>query len=427
MPRQELETLQLERLQALLHTLDKRTPFYAQKFKEIGFEPSDLKSLADLSKLPLTSKQDLLNHYPQSLSAVEPRDITRYHTSSGATGKISVVGYTANDVELWKELMARTLTVAGLTSEDVVNVAFNYGLFSGGLGVHYGAERLGAAVLPCSVGHSQRQVRLMSHLKVTVLCCTPSYALYLAEVAREIGMDFRDKDQLPLKIGVFGAEPWSEALRSTIESKLAIDAVNIYGLSEVMGPGVSVECRESRHGLHIFEDHFIAEIIDPVTTEVLGPGQEGELVLTTLTKEATPLLRYRTKDITSFIQDDCPCRRTFRRMTRVMGRSDDVLIVRGVNIFPSDLETLILETNGLSPNYEIIVDRYDNLDTLEIQVEPNPDYPFPLFEDQLSVTVGKKIKDYLGVSARIKLLPLKTLVREQNKSHRVFDRRQGKI
>jgi phenylacetate-CoA ligase len=424
LPRPELEKLQLERLKELV-TKSSRIPFYASRFKELGFQPGDLKSLSDLALLPFTEKDDLRNNYPDGLSAVPKESITRFHASSGTTGKITVIGYTAKDVGIWAELMARSLMASGVTASDVVNVAYGYGLFTGGLGAHYGAELIGAAVLPCSSGSSQRQVRLMRDLKVTALCCTPTYALYLGEVAMDMGLDFRDKQTLPLKTGVFGAEPWSDNMRQTIEDKLGINAMNIYGLSEVMGPGVSIECLESKKGLHIFEDHFLPEIINPVSGQVLEPGQEGELVLTTLTKEGTPLIRYRTRDITSFLKEPCPCGRSHRRMSRVMGRSDDMIIIRGVNVYPSQIESLVLETPGLSPNYQIVVDRKDNLDSIEVQVEPNPETSIE--NGILAKSLSRKIKDYLGIGVLVKIMPLKTFVRGQGKTQRLFDYRNGKI
>ncbi|MDR2387135.1 MAG: phenylacetate--CoA ligase [Deltaproteobacteria bacterium] len=425
--RPELEALQLKRLKSLVTLAYDKIPFYSKKLRDCRFKPDDFKDLSDLSLLPFTDKDDLRNNYPDGLSAVAKDQIVRYHASSGTTGKITVVGYTAKDIETWSALMARCLMATGVDKSDVVDVAYGYGLFTGGLGAHYGAELLGAAVLPCSSGGSHRQIRLMRDLKVTALCCTPTYALYLGELANEMGLDFRDKAQLPLKTGVFGAEPWSEEMRLNIEAKLGINAMNIYGLSEVMGPGISIECLESKVGLHIFEDHFLPEIIDPQSGQVLGPGREGELVLTTLTKQGTPLIRYRTKDITSFIEAPCPCGRTHRRMTRVMGRSDDMVIIRGINVYPSQIESLILEIPALSPNYKILLDRKDNLDTLEIQIEPEASASPGLNEKAIMTKLSRSIKDYLGVGAQVTLLAPKTLTRGQGKTQRVFDLRQGKL
>lgn len=425
--RAELEDHQLKLLKSLVNLAYDQIPFYTNRLKEIGFKPEALKDLHDLSSLPFTDKEDLRNNYPDGLSAVPLERITRYHASSGTTGKITVVGYTANDVRTWATLMARSLMATGVDKTDVVNVAYGYGLFTGGLGAHYGAELLGAAVLPCSSGASHRQIRLMRDLKVTALCCTPTYALYLGEVALEMGLDFRNKDQLPLKTGVLGAEPWSLEMRQTIEDKLAINAMNIYGLSEVMGPGISIECLESKEGLHIFEDHFLPEIIDPQSGRVLGPDEEGELVLTTLTKEGTPLIRYRTGDITSLIKQPCPCGRTHRRMSRVMGRSDDMVIIRGVNVYPSQIESLILEIPAFSHNYRIVLDRKDNMDTLEVQIEPEPNSGLPLDDQDVGTKLSRSIKDYLGITAKVSLLAPKTLTRGQGKTQRVLDLRQGKI
>ncbi|MDR2442435.1 MAG: phenylacetate--CoA ligase [Deltaproteobacteria bacterium] len=427
MTRTELEKLQVDRLKSVLKLAYDRAPFYAKRFREIGFEPQDFKGLDDLIKLPLTEKEDINRHFPEGFLACPPSQLSRFHASSGTTGQLTVMGYTCGDIQNWARLMARCFSAAGVTSADVVNVAYNYGLFTGGLGAHYGAELLGAAILPCSGGASHRQVELMRRLSVSVMCCTPSYALYLAEVAKDDGFDFRDKDTFPLRVGLFGAEPWSDNLKKIIEERLAIKALNLYGLSEVMGPGLSVECLEGQNGLHFFEDHFLAEIIDPQTGATLGPGQLGELVVTTLTREAVPLIRYRTRDITSIFFDPCPCGRTHLRMTRVMGRSDEMLVVRGVNIFPSQFEDLILSEKTLSPNYQITIDRENELDTLEVSVEPNPDNFFPLDEEKLSETLGVKIKEHFGITARLRLLPPKTIVRGQSKTQRVFDRLRGKI
>ena len=427
MPRHQLEQLQLERLLAVTRLANERMPFYQRKFKEIGLDPRDVRSLSDLAKLPLTRKEDLSSGYPEGFSAAQPEDIIRYHASSGTTGRLTVVGFTQADLANWTLLMARCFAAAGVAKRDVVNVAFNYGLFTGGLGAHYGAEAIGAAVVPCSAGSTRRQIELMRQLKVTALCCTPSYALYLSEVAKEDGLDFRDKEAFPVWVGLFGAEPWSGALSQAIEKRLGITALDLYGLSEVMGPGVSVECPEGRGGLHIFEDHFLAEIIDPATGEALPPGREGELVLTTLAREGTPLIRYRTRDITSIIDEPCPCGRTHRRMARVSGRSDEMIVVRGVNVFPSQFEELILQSKALGVNYQIHVDRERELDTIEVQVEPDPDYALPIDEDEIKETLGLRIKDRLGVTARVRLLPPKTIERGQSKTQRVFDRRRGKI
>jgi phenylacetate-CoA ligase len=426
-PRPELEKLQYDRLKSTLELTNACVPFYARRFKELGFEPGDLKNLSDLTKLPFTDKEDLNRHFPEGFLACPPSQITRYHASSGTTGQVTIMGFTEADINTWARLMARCFSAAEVTSSDVVNVAYNYGLFTGGLGAHFGADLLGAAILPCSGGASHRQVELMRRLGVTVLCCTPSYALFLAEVAKEDGFDFRDKEVFPLRVGLLGAEPWSDSLKRVIEERLDIKALNLYGLSEVMGPGISIECLEGRNGLHIFEDHFLAEIIDPQTGEVLGPGREGELVLTTLTRQGVPLIRYRTRDITSLIAEPCSCGRTHLKMSRVIGRSDEMLVVRGINVYPSQFEELILSEKTLSPNYQINVDRENDLDTIEIQVEPNPDNFFPPNEETLKETLGTNIKERFGLTARIRVLPFKTVVRGQSKTQRVFDRRRGKF
>jgi phenylacetate-CoA ligase len=385
-----------------------------------------VKSLGDLKNLPLTDKDDLDLENPQELLAVPSDGILRFHASSGTKGSITVTGFTKGDIDAWARLVARSFAAASVTADDVINVGFYYGLFTGGLGFHYGAEAMGATVIPSSGGSSRRQISLMRRLKATAICCTPSFALYLSEVAKEDGLDFRDKSVFPLRIGVLGAEPWSATLRDSIEKRLGITALDVYGLSEIMGPGVSAECIEGRRGLHIFEDHFIPEIIDPKTGEVLPAGREGELVLTTLTREGTPLIRYRTRDITSIFEESCPCGRTYRRMAKVMGRSDEMIIVRGINIFPCKFEEFILKFKALSPNYQIQIDRERELDTLEIQVEPNPDYLLPLDEDDLKKSLVTVIKEQLGITARVRLVPPKTVERGQLKTQRVFDMRHLK-
>jgi phenylacetate-CoA ligase len=425
MPKAQLTKLQVARLQNLARLLDQRSPFYRQKFLKIGFEPRDLLRLADLRLLPFTEKEDLRDHYPLGLSTVPPNQFLRFQASSGVTGQMTVIGYTKRDLYIWAQLMARSLATAGVGPDDVVNVAFGYGLFTGGLGCHYGAEALGAAVLPCSSGASQRQITLMRDLKATVLCCTPSFALYLAELAKSMGLDFRDKSVFALKTGIFGAEPWSEDLRQKIESTMGITALDIYGLSEIMGPGVAMECME-RRGLHIYEDHFFAEIIDPVTLKTVRPGQLGELVLTTLTKEGVPLLRYRTHDITSFQTEPCSCGRTFRQVTRFMGRSDDMVIIRGVNLYPSQVETLILSIEGLTANYQLVLDRVDNLDALDIVVELSPERVSSESEE-LAKALARLTKIHLGVNAKVTLVEPMTLPRSQGKAQRLVDNRAGKM
>jgi len=430
LPREELETLQLRRLQDLCRRVYANVPFYTKKFDEAGVKPDQVRSLGDLARLPFTEKKHLRDHYPYGLFAVPRDNVVRIHASSGTTGRVTVVGYTQRDVDNWADLMARSMAAAGAGRQDMIHVAYGYGLFTGGLGAHYGAERLGATVVPSSSGATRRQVQFMRDLRATVLCCTPSYALHIYEAALEEGLDFRDKSTMALKTGVFGAEPWSEEMRRNIEGKMGINAMNIYGLSEVMGPGVSMECVEAKDGLHIFEDHFLPEIIDPDSGRVLLPGEEGELVLTTLTKEAVPLVRYRTRDITRLDPTPCRCGRTHWRMGRVMGRSDDMLIIRGVNVYPSQIEAILVETDGLTPHYQIVVDRVDNLDQMTVAVELSEDF---LASGEvrkiqaMSRQLNHRIKEFLGVSAEIRLVEPRSLARSEGKAQRVTDNRRDKI
>jgi phenylacetate-CoA ligase len=423
MPREELEALQLKRLQAVVERLYHLVPFYHRRLDEMGVKPEHIKTLGDLQLLPLTTKQDLRDNYPFGMFAAPMDQIVRIHASSGTTGKSTPVAYTQRDLDTWSELMARTLTAAGTHRGDIVHNAYGYGLFTGGLGFHYGAERLGAAVIPVSGGQTRRQIMLLQDFAPTVLVCTPSFALYLAEVGQEMGVDFR---QLKLRVGIFGAEPWTEGMRVEIEKRLNLDAVDIYGLSEIIGPGVSVECIEAKQGLHLFEDHFLPEIIDPATLEPLPQEEMGELVITTLTKEAMPLLRYRTRDITSLNYAPCRCGRTLGRMHRLRGRSDDMLIIRGVNVFPSQIEAVLMETPGVAPHYQLIVDREGQLDTLEVQVEVDE----TTFSDEvkqlqaLAQNLQKQIKDYFTVSVKVKLVEPRSIPRSEGKAKRVIDKRQ---
>lgn len=423
LPREDLEALQLRRLQAVVERVYHLVPFYRRRLDEAGVKPGDVRTLEDLRRLPFTVKQDLRDNYPFGMFATPMSQIVRIHASSGTTGKSTPVAYTQRDLETWSELMARTLAAGGTHRGDIVHNAYGYGLFTGGLGFHYGAERLGAAVIPVSGGQTRRQIMLLQDFAPTVLTCTPSFALYLAEVGQEMGVDFQ---KLPLRVGIFGAEPWTEAMRSEIENRLGLDAVDIYGLSEIIGPGVSVECVEGKKGLHIFEDHFLPEIIDPATLEPVPPGEMGELVITTLTKEAMPLLRYRTRDITSLDYAPCRCGRTLARMHRLRGRSDDMLIIRGVNVFPSQIEAVLLETPGVAPHYQLIVDREGQLDTLEIQVEVDE----ATFSDEvkqlqaLAKNIERQIKDYFTVSVKVRLVEPRSLPRSEGKAKRVIDRRQ---
>ena len=423
MPRPELEALQSERLSALIARVYERVPYYKGQMDAASVKPSDIKSIADLSKLPFTYKDDLRKNYPFGLFTVPMEEVVRVHASSGTTGKPTVVGYTPGDIKMWAGLMARSIAAAGGTRSDMVHNAYGYGLFTGGLGAHYGAEALGATVIPVSGGNTKRQIMLMQDFGSTILLSTPSYALNIAEVMADMGVDPKS---LKLRVGIFGAEPWSENMREEIEKKLDLVALNIYGLSEVMGPGVSMECLEGKNGLHIFEDHFIAEIIDPDTGEQLPYGETGELVFTTITKEAIPVVRYRTKDITRLMSEPCACGRTHVRMDRIQGRTDDMLIIRGVNLFPSQIEHVLMGIDEVEPHYLIVVERKGSLDTIEVQVEVGEE----VFSDEVKVLEGLskriqgEIKDLLGVSCTIKLVEPKTIARSEGKAQRVIDKRK---
>ena len=423
LPREALEALQLKRLRALIEKEYAVVPYYRQKMDDAGVKPSDIKSLQDLRRLPFTTKEDLRENYPFGLFAVSFERVVRIHASSGTTGKPTVVGYTRRDIDTWAELMARTLSASGAHQGDVVHNAYGYGLFTGGLGAHYGAERIGAAVIPISGGNTKRQIMIMQDFGSTVLLCTPSYALNIADVMKDMGIR---PSSLKLRVGLFGAEPWSENMREEIEKKLGIKALDIYGLSEVMGPGVASECIEGKRGLHVFEDHFIPEIIDPETGEDVPAGESGELVFTTITKEAFPVVRYRTRDISRLIPEPCACGRTFNRMQRITGRSDDMLIIRGVNVFPSQVEHVLMSIEGVEPHYQIIVDREGSLDVVEVQVEVSEE----IFSDEVKVLerLGKRtereIKDLLGISCKVKLVEPKTIQRSEGKAKRVIDNRK---
>ncbi len=423
MPREAMAAIQLRRLRATLERAYATVPFYRRRLDEAGIRPGAIQSLDDLAAIPFTTKQDLRDNYPYGMFAVPMDNVVRIHASSGTTGQPTVVGYTARDINTWAELMARSLVAGGASSGDIIHNAYGYGLFTGGLGVHYGAEKLGASVIPVSGGNTKRQIVIMRDFGPTILTATPSYTLHLAEVAQEMGIDFKT---LSFKFGIFGAEPWSERMREEIERKLNLTAVDIYGLSEVIGPGVAIECHEAKRGLHIFEDHFIPEIIDPTTGDVLPPGQIGELVFTSITKEAFPVIRYRTRDITSLNPEPCICGRTLIRMGKVSGRTDDMLIIRGVNVFPSQIESVLMETKGVEPHYQLQVDREGNLDVLTVMVEVGE----TLFSDEvkqlqdLERKISKSIKDYLGVSARVKLVEPKGIARSEGKAVRVIDNRK---
>ncbi len=419
----EREARQLACLAEVIERVYRRVPFYRRKFEAAGVRPADVGSMADIAKFPLTTKDELRETYPYGLLAVDESELVELHTSSGTTGKPVVDAYTMKDIDTWGEAMARTLAAAGTGKGDIVQNGYAYGLFTGGLGVHYGARRIGANVIPISSGNTQRQVMMMRDFKSTVLTCTPSYALYLAEAAKDEGVDFAS---LPLKVGCFGAEPWSDNMRVEIEAKLNVDAYDIYGLTEIIGPGVSHEC-EAKNGLHISEDLFYPEIIDPATGKVLPDGQKGELVFTTLTKEGTPLIRYRTRDITYLEHGRCSCGRTLVRMHRLLGRTDDMLIIRGVNVFPSQIEHVLMKIEGTEPHYVIVVDRQaSQLDDMEVMVEVQQSF----FTDEtrgleaLRQRIARAIHEELMVNARIRLVEPKTIERSMGKAKRVIDKRQ---
>ena len=422
MPREQLQELQLGRLQDVVQRIYENVPYSRDKMDGIGLKPADIKSLDDLQKLPFITKHELRETYPFGLFAVPMKDVVRIHSSSGTTGKPVVGGYTRADLDLWAELMARTMAAGDVTADDIVQNGYGYGLFTGGLGIHYGAERLGATVIPISGGNTKRQLMLMEDFGTTVLTCTPSYSLQLAEVADEMGIDM---SKMKLRIGILGAEPWSDEMRIEIEQRLHMRAMDIYGLTEIIGPGVATEC-EHRCGLHIFEDHFIPEIIDPDTAEVLPEGETGELVLTCVTKEAFPVIRFRTRDIVSLNYDPCECGRTLVRMQRVTGRTDDMLIIRGVNVFPSQVENVLVGIEEAEPHYQLILRKEGPMDTLEIQVEVSQE----LISDEIKALkeverkIGHEIKSALGISGKITLVEPKSIERSMGKAKRVIDLRK---
>ena len=419
--REELEKIQSERLVKTVKRVYDNVPAYRKKMDEAGIKPEDIKTVADLSKLPFTYKQDLRDNYPYGLFACPMSEVVRIHASSGTTGKQTVVGYTKNDLDMWDECAARAIVAAGGSKDDIVHVSYGYGLFTGGLGLHGGATKLGASVIPASTGNTARQLMMFKDFGSTILCCTPSYAMYLADSLEEHGLT---KDDLKLKAGIFGAEPWTPGMRKQIEDKLGIVAHDIYGLSEVAGPGVSFDC-ECQNGLHINEDHFIPEIINPETGEVLPYGETGELVFTCISKEALPLIRYRTRDITSLNIEKCACGRTLVRMSKVTGRSDDMLIIRGVNVFPSQVESVLLTIKEVAPYYQLVVDRINNLDTLEVRVEMNEQ----LFSDSVKEIssveseIRRKLDSVLGISAKVTLVEPFAIERSEGKAKRVIDKR----
>jgi phenylacetate-CoA ligase len=424
MEREELRKLQGARVSAMVERVYNTVPFYRKKLQDAGMEPGDITTIDDLKKLPFTTKQDLRDNYPFGLFTLPQADIVRLHASSGTTGKSTVVGYTHIDIQMWSEVVARSLTMAGVGKTDIIQVAYGYGLFTGGLGLHYGAEKVGASVIPISGGNTKKQLQLMEDFGSTVIACTPSYAAYLGEALVEEKIDRRN---LKLKAGVFGAEPWTEEMRTQIEQLLGIKAYDIYGLSEIIGPGVSMECH-CQKGMHIFEDHFIPEIINPETGVVLPYGELGELVFTPATKEAMPLIRYRTRDLTRLHADKCECGRTLVRMEKCVGRSDDMLIIRGVNVFPSQVESVLLEMSETKPHYLLVVDRENNLDILEIQVEIEEQF----FSDEIKELEGLRqrikanIASVLGISATIRLVEPGTIERSMGKAQRVVDKRKLK-
>ncbi len=426
--RKELQNLQFSRLQKLLENVYAKVPFYHQSFDKHGVKPSDFKNLEDLAKFPFTYKQDLRDNYPLNLCLADKKDLVRIHASSGTTGKPTVVAYTQNDLQIWADVMGRSFTAAGICQTDILQNAFGYGLFTGGLGAHYGGERIKATVVPASGGNSKRQITLLKDLGVTAICCTPSYILNLVDTAHELNVDFHN--ELKLKIGVFGAEPWGEEMRQKIQQGLGIRAIDIYGLSEIIGPGVACECSEAQQGMHINEDHFLVETINPDTGEVLALGEQGELVFTTISKTGMPLIRYRTRDISQLITEPCACGRTFYRMQKVIGRSDDMLIIRGVNVFPSQIESVLLQSTEVAPHYMIFVgtDEYSGMDKLEVHIELND----ALFSDvtknlqNLESRFTKDIKDIIGISCKVRLVEKNSLQRFEGKAQRVVDNRRKK-
>ncbi|MBM4422235.1 MAG: phenylacetate--CoA ligase [Chloroflexi bacterium] len=424
MPRDQLEKLQAKRLKEVVARLAATSPLYKKRFADAKVTADDINSLDDLSRLPFTEKSDFRDHYPYGMFIVPMDQVVRIHASSGTTGKPTVGGYTRADMDLWAEVMARTVSSAGVTNQDIVHNAYGYGLFTGGLGFHLGADRVGATVIPMSGGLTRRQVMLMEDFGATVLTSTPSYSLVIAEEAADMGIDF--KKRMKVRVGIFGAEPWTEKMRHEIQEKLGVEAFDIYGLTEIIGPGVAVECPQ-HNGMHINEDHFLAEIIDPITGERLGYDQEGELVFTTLTKEAMPVVRYRTRDRTILHADKCACGRTTVRMEKIMGRTDDMLIVRGVNIFPQLIEKTLLSIEDIEPHYQIVIDRpKDQLDTLEVWVEASPRLFQPIDTrrlDELQTRVSTELMQTLGISASVKLMGPKSIARSEGKARRVVDKR----
>ncbi len=420
LPREELAALQTARLRETVERAYACVPFYRASFDQAGVRPEQVRSLDDLPRLPFIRKQDFREAYPFGLLAVPRTELRELHASSGTTGAVSLTGYTARDLQTWGELVARVFGCAGAHPGDLVHNAYGYGLFTGGLGFHYGAQLFGCTVLPMSSGNTARQVRMLNDLRPDVLCCTPSYALHMAEQWGEHGFD---PDELTPRVGIFGAEPWSEGMRAEIQRQLNLRAVDIYGLAEAIGPGVSCECAQEQAGLHVFEDHFLAEVIDPATGDPLPPGERGELVFTSLTKEALPIVRYRTGDLSSLDQTPCTCGRTLRRMARITGRADDMLVVRGINVFPSDVEAVLMQMPELAPQYRLVVDRERALDMLEIQVEPKDAIVSVAHADGLSHKVSVALREALGIATRVTIVEQRAIPRSEGKALRVVDRR----
>ena len=425
MSRDEMSALQGKRLHKIVEYVYHNVPFYRHRLQEMDITPDDIQTIDDIRKLPFTTKKDLRDNYPFGLQAAPQSQIIRIHASSGTTGNPTIVGYTRKDIGIWSECMARCLTAYGVTHDDIFSVSYGYGLFTGGLGAHNGVEKIGASVVPTSTGNTEKHVKLIRDLGITGIACTPSYALYLAETMDKMGIT---KDEISLKIGAFGAEPWTEQMRTEIQERLGLKGYNLYGLSEIMGPSVSYECQE-QHGSHICEDHFYPEIIDPVTLEPLPYGQTGELVFTTLTKEGMPVLRYRTRDLCTLLPDTCGCGRTSIRMGRIEGRSDDMLIIRGINVFPSQVESVVLSMKEFAPRYLLIVDRKNNLDTLTVQVEIRQEYFTSTFDtpaaiDELEKRLASRLKSVLSIAAKVQLKAPNTIERSQGKSAHVIDNRK---
>ncbi len=427
MSRDEMSALQGKRLHKIVEYVYHNVPFYRKKLQERDLIPDDIQTIEDITKLPYTTKKDLRDNYPTGLQAAPMSQVIRVHASSGTTGNPTIVGYTRKDIAIWTECMSRCLTAYGIGKSDIFSVSYGYGLFTGGLGAHNGVENVGAAVVPASTGNTEKHAKLIRDLGITGIACTPSYALYLAETMEKMGIT---KEQIKLRVGAFGAEPWTENMRKEIEERLGLKAYNLYGLSEIMGPSVSYEC-QCQHGSHICEDHFFPEIINPVTLEPLPKGHTGELVFTTLTKEGMPVLRYRTRDICSLMEGECDCGRTAVRMSAIEGRSDDMLIIRGINVFPSQVESVVLAIPEIAPRYMLIIDRINNLDTLTVQVEVRPDYFTSDFDtpgavENLRKKVEMKLRSVLSIGAKVEIKAPGSIERSQGKSVRVLDKRKLK-